>query len=201
MTTSGLTNNRLTHENIEKAIHLAFDHAYTLLSALDVQIALKNDNKTTLHQVSLFLRSQFKRKTINFTSDDSQYDLSEDESIDRSKSADDSPSESSEENSIREDISPYDGNKKSNFHGMRVFDNIPTALSNSYFTIAIDGRRKYVHKKTACWLLTDSHEFNSRTTEQREYASKNLPVIPMFSLSDFFIFSVFPLCSNKIRQT
>ena len=116
MTTSGLTNSLLSHENIEKAIHLAFDHAYTLLSALDVQVALKKNNKTTLHQVSSFVRSQFKRKTIKSTSDDSQYDSSEDESIDRSNSTDDSPQESSEENSITEDISPCDGNNKSNFH-------------------------------------------------------------------------------------
>ena len=90
---------------MEKAIHLAFDHAYTLLSALDVQVALKKNNKTTLHQVSSFVQSQFKRKTIKFTSADSQYDSSEDESIDRSSAADDSPTESSEENSTGEDIS------------------------------------------------------------------------------------------------
>ena len=37
-------NNLLSHENIEKAIHLAFDHAYTLPSALDLQVALKKNN-------------------------------------------------------------------------------------------------------------------------------------------------------------
>ena len=176
MTTSRSANSLLSHENIEKAIHVAFDHAYTLLSALDVQVVLKKNNKTTLHQVSSFVRSQFKRKTIKSTSDDSQYDSSEDGSIDRSNSVDGSLTESSEENSIGEDISSCDGNNKSNFHGMRVFDNISTALSNSYFTIAIDGRSKYVHKQTAYWLLTDSNEFNSRTTEQSEYVSRNLPV-------------------------
>ena len=126
--------------------------------------------------MSSFVRSQFKRKTIKSTSDDSQYDSSEDESIDRSNAADDSPTESSEENSTGEDIidtSSCDGNNKSNFHGMRVFDNIPTALSNSYFTIAIDGRRKYVHKQTACWLLTDTKAHLSSDRLERVQQSDN----------------------------
>ena len=98
--------------NKGKAIRLAFDHAYTLLSALDVQVALKK----------------------NSNGDDTS------------------------------DTSSCHGNNKSNFHGMRVFDNIPPAFSNSYFTIAIDEHRKYVHKHTACWHLirwrlyaSDSH--------------------------------------------
>ena len=132
---------RHAHDNIEKATHLAFDHAYTLLAALDVQVALKENNKTTLQPVSSFVRSQIKRKTIRSTADDSQYDSSEDESIDRSKSDDNSSTESSEENSIGEDTSDTsscDGNNQSNFYEMRVFDNIPPSLSDSYFTTVFD---------------------------------------------------------------
>jgi hypothetical protein len=46
-------------------------------------------------------------------------------------------------------------NGKSQFHGMRVFDIISPSFSNSYFLIEIDGNKKYIHKQTACWLLTD----------------------------------------------
>ena len=123
--------NLLSHENIGKAIPLAFDHAYTLLSAHDLQVALKKKNKTTLHQVNSFVRSDFKLETTKFPSDDIQCDSSEEESIDRLEPAGGPFTESSEENSIEENISDTFscvGNCKSNFHGMTVFDNIATSL-------------------------------------------------------------------------
>ena len=174
--TSGFTKSLLSHENIEKAIHLAFAHAYTLLSDLDVHVALKKKNQTTLQQGSSFAWIQFKRKSIKSSSDDTRKNSSKEESINSSDSDDGSSTESSESNSVGEDTSDtpsYDANSKSNFHGMRVFDSIPTALSNSYFSITIDGRRKYVHKQTACWLLTDSKTHLSSDRLERVQQSSN----------------------------
>lgn len=42
------------------------------------------------------------------------------------------------------------------FHGMRVVDEIPPHLKESYFKIHIHQQEKYIHKSTACWVLTDS---------------------------------------------
>ena len=131
-----LRNNLLSHENIGKAIHLAFDHTYkfTLLFALDIQVALKRKKKITLHQVSSFVRSRFKRETNKSPSDDIRCDSSEEESIDRLEAVDDPSTESSKDNSIGEntsDTSSCVGNSKSSFHGMRAFDSIPTSLETT----------------------------------------------------------------------
>ena len=155
---SGLSNNLLSYENIEKAIHLAFDRAYDLLSTLDLNVALKKKRRTNLHDVSSFVQRQFQRKSIKVSSDDRQGYSSDDESIDESISGDDSRTEASEDSSIDEDVdetSSHFGNSKSNFHGMRVFNSIPASLAKSYFRIDVDGHVKYVHKQTAAWLLTD----------------------------------------------
>ena len=55
-----------------------------------------------------------------------------------------------------ENVSSISANSKSQFHGMRVYDTIPSSLAKSYFHVEIDGKRKYIHKQTACWLLTDT---------------------------------------------
>ncbi|CAF5155135.1 unnamed protein product, partial [Rotaria sp. Silwood1] len=45
--------------------------------------------------------------------------------------------------------------EKINFTGMRIFDSINPAMKNSYFQVQINNKTKFIHKKTACWLLTD----------------------------------------------
>ena len=97
-------NTLLSHENMERAVHFVSNDAYTLIYILDAQVTSEKNGKTRLHQVSSFVLSQFKRKTIKWTSDGSQCNSSEEESIDKSKSADDSSTESSDESSIREEL-------------------------------------------------------------------------------------------------
>jgi hypothetical protein len=158
MPVAGMPNDLLSYENMEKAIHLAFDHAYDLLSTLDLNIALRKKRRTNLHDVSSFVQRQFQKKTIKVSTVDRQGYSSDDESTDESISEDDSRTEASEDSSIDEDIDETSsclGTNKSSFHGMRVFNTIPASLSNSYFRIDIDGHVKYVHKQTAAWLLTD----------------------------------------------
>ena len=155
---SGLSSNLLSYNNIEKAIHLAFDHAYDLLSTLDLNIALRRKRKTSLDEVSAFVQRQFQRKSIRVSNVRRQRRSSDDESNNESIPEDESHTESSEDSSIDEDIdeaSSSFANSKSNVHGMRVFNTIPASLSSSYFRIDADGHVKYIHKQTAAWLLTD----------------------------------------------
>lgn len=44
------------------------------------------------------------------------------------------------------------------FSRMRVYERIRSQLKNSYFKIRINGTIKYLHKKTACWLLSEQKE-------------------------------------------
>ena len=54
--------------------------------------------------------------------------------------------------------------------GMRVFDTIRPELTKSYFEVEINHERKYIHKKTACWILTENKSAlsNDRLTRVME---------------------------------
>lgn len=41
------------------------------------------------------------------------------------------------------------------FNGMRLFDTVSKESIKSYFQVEINGKKKYIHKQTACWLLTE----------------------------------------------
>ncbi|CAF1310544.1 unnamed protein product, partial [Rotaria sp. Silwood1] len=42
------------------------------------------------------------------------------------------------------------------FSKMRIFNTIRPELKSSYFEIEISGRKKFIHKQTACWLLAEN---------------------------------------------
>ena len=46
--------------------------------------------------------------------------------------------------------------KKSDFNGIRLVDHINRTLRQSYFEVKIDGNIKYIHKQSACWLLSNN---------------------------------------------
>ena len=54
-----------------------------------------------------------------------------------------------------EDLCSISASGKTQFHGIRVYDYIPSSLAKSYFCVEIDGKKKHIHKQAACWVLTD----------------------------------------------
>lgn len=101
------------------------------------------------------MRGQFDKKfkkvsynDVEIYSFDNEYDYKY--KIDSSANVDEEDTSDDEEN-----VPSVSASGKSNFHGMRVYDSIPASQSNSYFRVEIDGKNKFIHKQTACWLLTD----------------------------------------------
>ena len=47
--------------------------------------------------------------------------------------------------------------EKTTFHGMRIRYSIGTNLADSYFRVIINNTEKYIHKQTACWMLTENN--------------------------------------------
>ena len=41
--------------------------------------------------------------------------------------------------------------------GIKLFDTIKPHLQKSYFEVRVNSETKYLHKQSACWLLTDNH--------------------------------------------
>ena len=58
------------------------------------------------------------------------------------------------------------------FRGIRVSENIPSHLSESYFKVCIDGDDRFIHKSSACWILTEKNQKLSSDRTQRVTQSK-----------------------------
>ena len=43
------------------------------------------------------------------------------------------------------------------FHTVRVCDNVPPHLLQSNFKVRINHKDKFIHKSTACWILTEQN--------------------------------------------
>lgn len=107
--------------------------------------------------MSSFVQAQFKKKFKKVLYDDDETYSSDDDYDFNLKSNINIQSISQEDNSSDDEdsIPNVTASGKSQFHGMRVFDTVCPSLRNSYFHVKIDGNKKYIHKQTACWLLTD----------------------------------------------
>ncbi|CAF4965249.1 unnamed protein product [Rotaria sp. Silwood1] len=146
-----------SYDTIENTIHKAFNDAYDTLSELEMNIALQGKKKATITQVSSFARSQFEKKSKIVSYDEYETYSSDDEpnddpDVDANLLLKDEEENSSED---EDNLSSISASGRSQFHGMRVTDTVSPSLSSSYFCVEIDGKKKYMHKQTACWLLTD----------------------------------------------
>ena len=45
---------------------------------------------------------------------------------------------------------------KSTFEGIKIRERINLSLEHSYFEIKLNDKMKYLHKQSACWLLSSS---------------------------------------------
>lgn len=156
--TSAMDMNDLTDVLTKKTVKAAYDDAYKLLSELEVDIVLKKRKINSIRHVNSFIRSYFEKKFKRISLDDNRTDESDDEYYD---STDPNAKYSSEadQDDVDDEINnshSLSANGQSNFHGMRIVDDVSSSLRSSYFQVNTDNQVKYIHKQTACWLLTDN---------------------------------------------
>ena len=149
--------------NIENIILAAFNHAKELVSNLGILPSLKKSNACEINGLSknIFDSIRFKINADNHLTADS------DSSSGSESDYDDETMEGTEIDSDQFDIDEEDQDvimtqsidgietDKMNFTGMRIFNSINPALKDSYFQVQINNKPKFIHKQTACWLLTD----------------------------------------------
>lgn len=58
------------------------------------------------------------------------------------------------------------------FNTMRVVDNVPPHLAQSFFKIRINGHDKFIHKSSSCWVLTDRNQKLSADRTKRVTQAK-----------------------------
>ncbi|CAM4849412.1 unnamed protein product, partial [Rotaria magnacalcarata] len=127
--------------------------------------------------------SKSSSKVIDYTKgfdfdDESDEDNLQDDENDSSMSDDidqissnitDEEEEEEEENVIASGLSEVE---RQNFHGCRIYDKINPQQSKKYFRIYIGSSLKYIHKQTACWMLTDNRNHLSSDRLVRVRTSK-----------------------------
>ncbi|UJR24367.1 hypothetical protein I4U23_005744 [Adineta vaga] len=100
--------------------------------------------------------------TDNFISndDDIEYDSGFDEEINDDSSTLNISSQSEDEGSEEE----TETNSKNHYHGMRIYSNVADKDKYKFFKIKINGKKKFIHKQTAVWYLTNG---NNRLSSDR----------------------------------
>ena len=157
---------------IEEQANRAFDDAFSLLAPLGIEEKLRKSHITTMTQISLYMYNHFNKSTkeVNYstiiTSDESesQYrsDSDENSAEDEDENQVDTPDldevecSGGDELEDNDDIDASSENVNEKSKKMRGFcDSINPDLQDSYFLMDVDGKRKYLHKSTAIWYLTD----------------------------------------------
>ncbi|CAF1295378.1 unnamed protein product [Adineta steineri] len=125
----GFTDN-LIQNTVQNTIFRSFNDAYKTLSVLDIDKTLKESHKSTLNEITTFVRVQIERKshTTDYSENWGEYS---DEEFD-SKQAN-----TSDDCYVR-------------------VNEITSSQINSYVRIKHDGKKNFMRKQTACWVLTDN---------------------------------------------
>jgi hypothetical protein len=162
----------LTESDIEKIIQNAFESAKKYVAMVNMTKVLINKNIYTLPELSRYIKiniSKSSSKVVDYTEgisfdEDSDEDSDEDELQDEENTSellDDEDQlstysiddEEDEGNILTSSLSDVE---RHNFQGCRIFDKVNPQQVNKYFRIRIGTSLKYLHKQTACWLLTDN---------------------------------------------
>ena len=152
--------------DIEQIISNAYDQALKLTERLEISRLLKENNVFSLNRLSefVFRLMNSSSKTSDYsklstTDTDEELDLEEDSDENQTPDELSEPEEAENDECLSdEDIDDENHirSKKTNFNGMKIYNTVEASKRNSYFKVNIDGTVKFVHKQSACWLLTDN---------------------------------------------
>ncbi|CAF1557083.1 unnamed protein product, partial [Rotaria sordida] len=116
--------------------------------------------KTILSKPSSKIVDYTEDDDSNYDSDDDEFEDDEDGSVTFGDEGqmlpnmfDEEEEEEEEGNIVANDLSNI---SQLNFKGCRIYDKINSQHMNKFFRIHINSSVKYIHKQTACWLLTTS---------------------------------------------
>lgn len=149
----------LSLEAIEKTVLRAYSDVCRLVVDMNMY---QEDQLLSLEDMSKLANLQLmKSRIVDYSSPDT-YDPDFYSDSDDSSSEDENATgnDADDENSFDDDGDDdnFDDNltnvSTSTFHGMRIFNSINPTLSSSYFSVNINGIRKFLHKQTAVWLLS-----------------------------------------------
>ena len=141
-----------TRAEIEQTVVRAFDRATYYLEQVGVMAVLSKNKSYDIVSFNNYARVLFEDKGI--LDDFFQENDDDDDVISIFRYHDDPDS------------------LQSIFRTIRVCDNVPPHLLRSYFKVRINHRDKFIHKSTACWILTEQNQKLSADRTQRVTQAK-----------------------------
>ncbi|CAF3688417.1 unnamed protein product, partial [Rotaria socialis] len=139
----------LTENDIEKIINRAFKSAKQYVAMVNMTQLLKIKNIYSLPELIQFIKTIL--NDDEFEDDDDGLAAFDDEDQMLSSTFDED--EEREGNITANDLSNV---SQQNFKGCRILKKINQQQINKYFRISVDSSVKYIHKQSACWLLSTS---------------------------------------------
>ena len=154
---------------IERLISNPYDQAVRIIEHSRIFTTLEQHNLNYLVDISAYISNILKRnsKLIDYsfptetdTMDEFGLDEENDDN-DETIDAQDQPIDEEISDCVVEpetDDEDILDSTKSDFNGIRIVDHINPTLRHSYFKIKINGNVKYLHKQSACWLLSTNNK-------------------------------------------
>ena len=158
--------------DIEQVITDAYHEAIDMLDGLEILNLLKDKRVLGLNLLSEYVFKQLNSnsKMHDYSSqltniDDEEFELADDDEDDNDETttdlnmdddnSDDFPSNDDYSDEDEQDDDPnLIDTRKEDFVGMKVLNTVQSHIEHSYFKVKINDDTKYMHKQTACWLLT-----------------------------------------------
>ena len=157
--------------DVENVIANAFAQAIKSTAPLEISKLLAEHDRLPMNSLSKYVFQQMNSNSkmfdystqtarddsVEFSLDEDDEPEEEDEESDRSNTGNISSSDNEIDENIVVDEEEDDRIEtvKANFDCMRIRDRIEPRFHDSYFKMKINGQQKYMHKQSACWLLTD----------------------------------------------
>ncbi|CAF2086345.1 unnamed protein product [Rotaria magnacalcarata] len=155
--------------DIEQIITDAYHKTVDMLDRLEMLNLLKEKRALGLNLVSenVLKQPNSNSKMYDYSSqlsniDDEEFELADDDDDERaddlnmdngnydSTSSNDDHTDDDEQDDTRNLINTT----KDDYAGIKIFNTVQTHIEHSYFKVKINDDMKYMHKQTACWLLT-----------------------------------------------
>ncbi|CAF1483679.1 unnamed protein product [Rotaria sordida] len=174
--------------DLEQIISDAYNQAIDIVHHSKMLQELKPNDIIDLKTLSEFVFDSLRKSSKMFgyssrvTTDNNEELESDDDGVDEDEDA-----SSDDEDELYDELLNFENDDyndeeeilnstRSSFDGIKIVDNINPTLKHSYFKIKINDKIKYLHKQSACWLLSNkstrlSSDRLSRVMQQTTHIS------------------------------
>lgn len=158
--------NEIDTLDVEQIISNSYDQALQIVQHSEMLDTLNQHDLIDLKDLSAFVFDNL-NKTSKMFSYSTQMTNDNTEEFDLDEENDDEDLQNDEQSQLNdEDVLDFENDDifdgdmltstKSDFNGIRILDSINPMLKQSYFKIKLNEKIKYLHKQSACWLLSNN---------------------------------------------